>query len=129
MNYTGKPVNLANDWQTELLRCAEYGAGLNFTFMAEDAKILQDSLHSSYYGSTFAYWKEDAAKIINDYQAAMDGLNAQRIIGHAILAENVTCTEYENGAKVFVNYGDEDYEADGIAVTARSYIVTGGEKQ
>ncbi|MBR3018236.1 MAG: hypothetical protein IKH57_14375 [Clostridia bacterium] len=129
VSYTGKPINLASDWQTELLRCAEYGAGLNFTFMAEDAKILQDSLHSANYGATYASWKEDAAKIINDYQAAMAGLNGQRMTGHTILADGVTCTDYENGVRVFVNYGDEDYQAEETAVPARSYIVTGGEKQ
>ncbi len=129
VDYTGKPVNLTSDWQTELLRCAEYGAGLNFTFMAEDAKVLQDSFHTNFYGATYAFWKEDAAKIINDYQAAMAGLNAQRITGHSILAENVTRTEYENGAQVFVNYGDEDFSFEGTNIPARSYIVTGGESK
>jgi hypothetical protein len=127
VNYTGQAINLDSDWQTELLRCAEYGAGLNFSFMAEDAKILQDTFHTNYYGSTYAFWKDDAAKIVGDYQTAMAGLNKQRITGHEIVNSDVKVTAYENGAKVYVNYGTADYTADGVTVPARSYIVTGGE--
>lgn len=129
VDYTGKPLNLANDWQTELLRCAEYGAGLNFTFMAEDAKILQDTHYSNYFGTTYASWAKDAADIIRDYQEATRGLNGQRIIGHAELAKGVRVTEYEGGAKVYVNYNDEDFRQGGVNVPARSYLVLGGEKQ
>jgi hypothetical protein len=127
VNYTGQAINLDSDWQTELLRCAEYGAGLNFSFMAEDAKILQDTFHTNYYGSTYAFWKDDAARIVGDYQTAMAGLNKQRITGHEIVNSDVKVTAYENGAKVYVNYGTADYTADGVTVPARSYIVTGGE--
>ena len=57
----------------------------------------------------------------------MAGLNKQRITGHEIVNSDVKVTVYENGAKVYVNYGTADYTADGVTVPARSYIVTGGE--
>ena len=41
----------------------------------------------------------------------------------------MTVTTYENGAKVYVNYGTEEMNADGIHVPARSYIVERGEAQ
>ena len=129
VNYTGKPVNLANDLQTELLRCAEYGAGLNFTFMAEDTWVLQDSYYTSYYGAKYDVWKEDAAALAAAYQAAMAGLNGQRIVDHMILDANNRLTVYENGAKVYVNYGTEDYVAGAVLVPARSYVVEGGERE
>ena len=43
-DYTGEPINLSGDYYQEFLRCVEYGGGLNFTFMAEDAKVLQDTV-------------------------------------------------------------------------------------
>ncbi|MBQ8136578.1 MAG: hypothetical protein IJ174_04015, partial [Clostridia bacterium] len=128
VNYTGASINLHSDWQTELLRCAEYGAGLNFTFMYEDAKILQDSFESSYYGATYAAWAEHAAEIITSYQRDMAGLNRTRITGHSVLTKGVTVTEYENGARVYVNYNAAPYEQDGAKVPARSYIVVKGEQ-
>ena len=128
VNYTGAPINLDSDWQTELLRCAEYGAGLNFTFMHEDGWELQDSLSTGYYGAAYDSWAQDAAEIITAYQREMKGLNNQRITGHAELAKGVNVTEYESGAKVYVNYRTDAYADGDITVPARSYIVVRGDK-
>ena len=126
-DYTGDPINLAGDYLQEFLRCVEYGEGLNFTFMAEDAKVLQDTYHSNYFGSTYAAWAEDAAAMIERYQADMDGLNQQRIVSHEKLTAHVAVTGYEDGSKVYVNYGSEDYTVDGVNIPARDYAVKRGQ--
>ncbi|MBP3656305.1 MAG: hypothetical protein J6K32_06375 [Clostridia bacterium] len=126
-DYTGMPVNLASDWKTELLRCAEYGAGLNFTFMAKDTKILQDSFHSGYYGAYYGAWEDTIGGIITDYQRDMAGLNRTVIVGHDILEDGVTVTRYANGTNVYVNYTNSDCTAEGVTIAARSYHVEGGE--
>ena len=127
VNYTGQSINLSDDWQTELLRCAEYGAGLNFTFMAENAWVLQDTFHTAYYGATYTDWSEDALKLIREYQTQMSGLNQVRMTGHETLTAGVTVTEYADGRRVYVNYRTEDYTADGVTIPARGYLVKGGE--
>ena len=43
--------------------------------------------------------------------------------GHEKLTETVSCTEYDDGTKVYVNYGYEDYSTDGVTVPARDYLV------
>jgi len=129
VDYTGQPINLSADWQTELLRCAEYGAGLNFTFMEESGVILQETNYSGYYGACYDDWAEDAAAIINAYQKDMAGLNQQSIVSHEELAHNVTVTGYEDGTLVYVNYGTEDYSAGKQLVPARSYLVVGRDQQ
>ena len=121
-DFTGKPINLDSDWKTELLRCAEYGAGLNFTFMAEDAKVLQDTYHSHLFGSNYDGWKEDATGMINRYQQDMQGLNQLRIVNHEMLSADVVATTY-----VYVNYTDEAFNANGVEVPARDYYVERGQ--
>ena len=129
VDYTGLPVNLAADWQTELLRCAEYGAGLHFTFMQESGKELQETLYTGYYGASYEGWAGEAEEIITQYQKDMAGLNSIRMTGHEELAEDVSVTKYADGRLVYVNYGYEPYAADGVEVPARSYLVTGGNAQ
>jgi len=129
VSYTGAPVNLASDWKAEILRCAEYGAGLNFTFMQEEGTILQNTFHSGYYGAEFASWAEKIEEIAGMYQKDMAGLNQIRMTGHEILADGITATVYENGTTVYVNYTDKDYEAGGVIVPARSYHAEGGDGQ
>lgn len=127
VEYMGLPINITADWETELLDCAQYGAGLNFTFMAEDAKIVQETAYSGLFGASYDEWKDDVKKIVNEYQAAMAGLNRAEIVGHEVLGD-VTVTTYEGGRSVYVNYGFEDYAVENTVVPARSYIVTGGDK-
>lgn len=126
-DYTGEPINLAGDYLQEFLRCVEYGAGLNFTFMAEDAKVLQDTYHTNYFGSNYASWAEDAAAMIDRYQADMAGLNQQRIVAHEKLTTYVTVTGYADGTKVYVNYGSEPYAENGVSIPARDYTVERGQ--
>ena len=63
------------------------------------------------------------------YQADLKGLNSQRIVDHMILDADNRVTVYENGTKVYVNYGTEDYAAGAVLVPARSYVVEGGERE
>ena len=97
--------------------------------MARDAKILQDTTYSGFFGAYFDAWDEEAIQLVNEYQKAMAGLNSLEITDHARLTPTVSVTTYENGAKVYVNYDTEDYLADGVKVPARSYIVEGGEAE
>lgn len=127
VDYTGQPINLADDWETELLRCAEYGAGLNFTFMASEVQELQDSLYSGYCGASWEAWRDAATAMITAYQADMAGLNRAPIVGHEQIAEGIAVTTFEGGRQVFVNYTGQDYDAPGVTVPARSYRVTGGD--
>ncbi len=126
-DYTGESINLAGNFLQEFLTCVEYGAGLNFTFMAEDARLLQNTTHSTYFGSTYADWAEKASGLITRYQKDMEGLNQQRIVSHEKLTDEVAVTGYEDGTKVYVNYGMDVYAADGVVIPARDYIVERGQ--
>ena len=128
-DYTGEAINLAGDKQTQLLESAEYGAGLNFTFMDKDTKILQDTVFSCYASANYALWKEEAIAIITRYQTEMAGLNRQEITGHERLNEDVAVTTYQDGTKVYVNYGSTDYKEGGTIVPSRDYLVKRGGGQ
>lgn len=117
-DYTGKPINLAGDYQTEFLKCVEYGSGLNFTFMAENAWVLQDTTHSTLFGSSYDGWKDRFIQMVSDYQANTKGLNQQRIVGHEMVQPDVYVTTYEDGTKVYVNYSAYDVQISEAAEEA-----------
>ncbi|MBP5726578.1 MAG: hypothetical protein J6Y48_05830 [Clostridia bacterium] len=128
-DYTGESINLAGDYQTALLECAEYGAGLNFTFMKEDTSILRDSMYSCYRSASYDRWKDTLVPVIQRYQTEMAGLNRQTIQGHEQLAKEVSVTTYADGTRVYVNYGSRDYKGNGVTVPARDYLVKRGDGQ
>lgn len=128
-DYTGEAINLSGDYRTLLLECAEYGAGLNFTFMAEDTRVLRDSDYSNYTSSGYTFWKDQLIPMILRYQQETRGLNRLRITGHERLSEDVVVTTYEDGTKVYVNYGSTDFRKGTVKVPARDYLVKRGDNQ
>ena len=123
IDYTGEPINICGNAQDELLYSAEYGAGLSWTIMKESAFILQKTLYTEYYGSEFDSCHQDIVDVYNRYNKELGHTFNQEMSGHDKLTETVSVTEYEDGTKVYVNYGYEDFDADGVTVPARDYLV------
>ena len=120
--YTGVSINLAEDREELLLLSAEMGASLQYTLIAANVEELQDSWFSEYYGADASIIYDDMIATIKSYNEAMSGTFNQKMTGHNRIGD-LTITEYENGARVYVNYGYQDAEADGVTIPARSYTV------
>ena len=122
VNYTGEPLTLAQGWEEELLMSAEYGAGLSFTLMSETAFVLQNTLYTKYFGADYASWHDRLLEVYGRYNEELGGTFSQRIADHQRITDTLTCTVYEDGTKVYVNYAYEDATAaDGTLVKARDY--------
>ncbi len=123
-NYTGEALNLAQNMQDELLRSAEYGAGLSFTVMGDDAFSLQKTLYTEYFGASFQDWHPKMTEIYTRYNQELGHIYNQRMVNHESLTNKVSCTSYEDGTKVYVNYSFEDYVTPaGKKIPARDYVV------
>ena len=118
--YTGAAINLSEDREQMLLCSAEMGASLQVSLMTGDVKQLQDSWFSAYYGADKSIIYDDMVDMLRTYNEKLGGTFNQKMTGHS-REGNVTVTEYENGMKVYVNYGYTDAEIDGVTIPARSY--------
>lgn len=124
VNYTGEALNLTGETEDELLRSAEYGAGLSFTLMNETAFVLQKTLYTEYFGSDYAAWHDRLVEIYTRYNAELGHTFNQKMIGHEQINADLSCTMYEDGTLVYVNYSYLDQTAeDGTVVPARDYKV------
>ncbi|MBR6381491.1 MAG: hypothetical protein IKS07_07460 [Lachnospiraceae bacterium] len=124
VNYTGDPINISGNQEDEVLYSAEYGAGLYFTFMHESSFATQKTLYTQYYGSNYDSWKQRMLDIYRRYNAELGHTFNQEMTGHENLSPVLSCTEYADGTKVYVNYGYSDAASpDGTVVPARDYLV------
>ena len=126
VDYTGVPINSSEDFEYELLKSAEFGAGLSFTFMKASPDKIQETFYSRYYGASFDLWKEKAAEIYKRYKNDFDGLSSKKMVDHRVDGQ-VRVTQYEDGTKVYVNYAYKDLECDGVRIPSRDYVVKRGE--
>lgn len=125
VDYSGEPINICGNDQEELLRCVEYGAGLNFTVMNESSFAIQKTLYPEYYGCEYSSWKDRMVEMYTRYNNELGHTFSQEMTGHEVLSPYVFCTEYADGTKVYVNYSyaDEYVAADGTVVPVRDYTV------
>ena len=123
VDYTGRSINLSGNAWESVLKAAETGAGLHFTFMYETADILQNTEYMDYFGADYSQWKAQAKEYYVRYAEEMKGLNNQYIVGHEVLAKGVTATTYEDGTVVYVNYTDSAYTDGTLSVPAKDYMV------
>ena len=124
IDYTGTALNITGYTEDELLRSAEYGAGLYFTLMQETAFVLQKTLYTEYYGADYNAWHDRMLEIYTRYNEEMGHIFNQKMTDHQVVDTDVTCTTYEDGTKVYVNYSYSDVSTpDGNSVPARDYKV------
>ncbi len=124
VNYTGEALNLTQNEEEQLLKSAEYGAGLSFTVMNETAFALQKTLYTEYFGADYSAWHDRMVDIYTRYNNELGHTFNQRMVDHELMTELLSCTTYEDGTKVYVNYSYDDYVTkDGAKVPARDYLV------
>ena len=124
INYTGESINICGNMEDEVLYSAEYGAGLYFTLMEETSFATQKTLYTEYYGATYDAWKDKLLNIYSRYNTELGHTFNQEMTGHDNLSADVSCTEYADGTKVYVNYGYSEFKTDdGVTVPARDYVV------
>lgn len=122
-NYTGFPINITGNDEQQILYCAEYGAGLNFSMMKESAFALQKTLYTEYYGSAYDAWHDRMVDIYTRYNKELGHTFNQKMVGHDNISTELSCTTYEDGTKVYVNYSYEDITSPDGVVPARDYMV------
>jgi hypothetical protein len=121
--YTGRAINLAEDYTINLLKTIEGGAGLYFSFITEETAALQETKFRQFYANEYDKWVGDADTLYRKFSADFKGLYNQAITDHIILAPDITVTVYEDGTRVIVNKSDTDWDYDGNIIRAFNYAV------
>ena len=122
-NYVGESINIAQDYKDALLKSVESGAGLSFTLMDESSFALQSTFYTHYFGSEYAYWKDRIVEEYTRYNNELGHTFNQKIVGHEFVGKKCTCTTYEDGTKVYVNYDYSDAVVGDLTVPSKEYVV------
>jgi hypothetical protein len=123
--YTGRAINLAEDYTKNLLKSVECGAGLYFSFMFGETAELQETKFRQFYANEYNKWIGDADALYKKFSSDFGRLYGQSITNHRILSPGVTVTEYEDGTRVIVNISSNDWSYNGVIIKADSYAAFG----
>ena len=121
INMTGDNMVQSIDPRTTYLKCIESGMELLWLGIYEECADVRDTRYDTLYGTTYTSWQNDALNKYNEYQPLLNKIYDKTIVNHEEVAKNVTLTEYDNGVKVYVNFGESDVNVDGIKVAANGF--------
>lgn len=117
----GEPMNGVADPEQALLKAVETGSNLYIRWMYAENSVLK----STYYdGVSLCYkpWLEWVCDYYKQLNNAVGDCAGETIIHHTKLQDNVYKTTFENGKKVYVNYGKESVTVEGVSIAARSWV-------
>ncbi|MBQ3537278.1 MAG: hypothetical protein IJA39_01750 [Clostridia bacterium] len=112
--YAGEPANLYTYPILSLLKAVEFGAVPHFMWCFE-----QNS--DKYYENTL----NEGAEFYLRAKKELSSLSDLRIIAHYQYSDGVFCTEYESGAKVYVNYNNFSVIIGNVAVMPYNFLRIG----
>ena len=121
VDYVTECVNSSGNIQRTVLKLIETGSGLHYILTANAFDRLFETDYSHIYNTNYDYLKEDIQLNYKMIREALNGLNNMAITEHVYLTDEVVRVKYENGAVIYVNYGDSDYISDGFTVPAVGY--------
>lgn len=125
--YTAEePENLFYDPEKQWLQMLEYGAVPYFQLTENSAGALTNTGYNFLFTSRFAQWKDDLLDSVNTYNTTYRALYASPMTEHRRLTEDVVRVTYENGMRLYVNYGDAPTQADGVEIGALAATVVAG---
>ena len=121
--YSLSEVNFASNPADTTLQHLEYGAYPMFSLIARNADELIGSRMDTLYSADAANWLDFLTIQYAQLNEALGSAQGSVITEHRILSENVRAVTYENGLRIYVNYGSVAATADGIALQPKGYAV------
>ncbi len=124
--YAGEALNMADDYTTAFLRSVEYGESPYYIINYASPSALKNTEYSMMYSTNYADWMETMTADWASRKELLAAIHGQKMTAHAMLAEGVYRTTYENGVTTVVNYTDAAVTAEGQTVPARDFVWTKG---
>ena len=129
-SYSTEPVNLSGNPEKALLKAAETGSALNFSFTAQNSEKTEGTYLFELYNSDYNDWLPIAADQYKRLSEIFKATGGTALVGHNKLADGVYCSVFENGAQVITNYTNSDYDMQGIQIAKMNYkLIRQGEQK
>lgn len=121
-DYSATALNFSADYETALLKCAEYGSCLKFRFVYEGDVAKNAVETAGEYAASYDRWKDQLPQAYTWLNELLEPVRCACMVGHSQLAEGVYRTDYDNGMRIYVNYTEQSVVADGVSVPAKQAI-------
>lgn len=113
------------DMTETVLTAIEAGAAPHYVFTWEESNKMKNTGLNRYYATTYETWKGEAVSVYNQINEVLKHVSGAAITDHQILDSGVRKVTYDNGVTIYINYNNEDKQADGLDIPAMWYRLEG----
>ncbi len=119
----GQPLNTAADPDQAFLKSIEYGCGIYYRWIFAPSQATKETDQPELYSLNYQLSYDDAVRYYKLANEALASVQGAAILRHTADTgvKDVTMTEYGNGIRIYVNYGNEAAQIDGLTVEARNF--------
>lgn len=121
VRYCAEDINSALS-EKELLQLIESGSDLRCTLTANEFDRIYETDFSMLHSTRYETVGADVIIRYEKLSEALGGLADKLMTGHRRISDDVVCVTYENGTDIYINYGDKDFNIDGLTVPAEDFI-------
>ena len=105
-----------------MLKDIECGANLSYAITACDSKELLYTDDEELYATSYVSLKDNIKEWYQKSSEVIKAVENSPIIDHEY-ENNIAVTKYENGVKVYVNYGSDEVNIDGLNISSEDFLV------
>lgn len=116
--------NFYAEREDEVLRMIEYGAYPSFYLTAKPPYLLAKTPSKDLYTSEFDVWKPEIVRQYKLVQESLGQVAGATIANRQVLAAGVVEVAYSNGKSILVNYTNSPFNAQGVEIGAKRFVVT-----
>ena len=126
-SYSLPSINLSGDWENYFLKAIETGSSLDFSFIGSDYDEIKGTALDYLNGASFSLCKEKSIEFADKLSQSMSGTANSLIDDYRVITQQVRAVAYENGDCYIVNYGNSDYDFNGLIIKAKGFEKTNRE--
>lgn len=126
INYGTTAINLTNNIPEMKLLMLESASAPTYSVIGKGYIDVKDTPLDILYGASIDSLKDTITTDIDEYREIFKLTNG-KIAKHTVISNDLRLVEYENGVKIYINYGDTATEYQGVNIGAMSFkLIEGG---
>ncbi len=114
-------INTLSDPAIGVLKAIEAGIGLKYIFTMNTNQRVAQSAYSTLNGPLFKEGGQKAADTWKTVEELLEKVAGKKVISHTIIDKTVRETVFDGGISVLVNFGDTDYNNNGLNIKAKAF--------
>lgn len=127
VEYSSVAGNLSENLQLQKLKWVETGSLPHFVLTNESPSKLKNTGYNEMFSSEYNLWKDKMTAVYKEFNSKLSAVYNSVMTDHSMLKADLVRVTYEDGSRVYINYGEKAQSADGVTVPAMDYIVIGGK--